>query len=86
MTPTAQTLHNSARAMTSNKVVKCYLVFSSTLQQGGYSPNGAFSEMYGSIGGHYSSHYGNLNYSSAVPFHPPPSTAAPWRGSQNFIH
>lgn len=56
------------------------------LQQGGYSPNGAFSEMYGSIGGHYSSHYGNLNYSSAVPFHPPPSTAAPWRGSQNFIH
>jgi len=27
--------------------------------QGGYSPNGA-SEMYGSIGGHYSSNYGNI--------------------------
>ena len=58
------------------------------LQQGGYSPTGAFSEMYGSIGGgHYSSHYGNLNYSSGAPppFHPPPASV-PWRGSQNFIH
>ena len=56
-------------------------------QQGGYSPTGQFSEMYGSIGGHYSSHYGNLNYSSGAPppFHPPPASV-PWRGSQNFIH
>jgi len=28
--------------------------------QGGYSPNGGVSEMYGSIGGHYSSHFGNM--------------------------
>jgi hypothetical protein len=29
------------------------------LFQGGYSPNGGISEMYGSIG-HFSSNYGNL--------------------------
>ena len=51
--------------------------------QGSYSPNGAISEMYGSIGGHYSSHYGNLNFSGAGGTNNAP---AAWRGSQHYIH
>ena len=51
--------------------------------QGSYSPNGAISEMYGSIGGHYSSHYGNLNFSGAGDR---TNNAPAWRGSQHYIH
>jgi hypothetical protein len=46
--------------------------------------------MYGSIGGHYSSHYGNLNYSvggggggGGGNYH---AVGGPWRGSQHYIH
>ena len=55
--------------------------------QGSYSPNGAISEMYGSIGGHYSSHYGNLNFSGAnTTYNQSTTNPAPWRGSQHYIH
>ncbi len=55
--------------------------------QGGYSPNGAISDMYGSIGGHYSSHYGNLNYMTGGGGQPPPpQNIMSWRGSQSQLH
>ena len=44
-------------------------IFPSSLYQGGYSPTGNMSEMYGSIG-NYSTNYGQMNYSTGT---------VPWR-------
>ena len=44
-------------------------IFPSFLNQGGYSPTGNMSEMYGSIG-NYSTNYGQMNYSTGT---------VPWR-------